>query len=394
MSYPVDHVNAFKEIFTVTEKSTGFLAGLTAGVKDLFNVKGYSTACGNPKWLETHHPATDHGSAVKLLLDNGAKLVGKTHTDELAYSLLGNNHHYGTPINSAAPDRLPGGSSSGSAAAVCAGLVDIGLGTDTGGSIRIPASFCGLFGLRTSHGKIPMDGVMPLAPSFDSAGWLTRDIDTLIKVAISANITAKEKFEFDSQLLIPEDLWQCADPTVATKLRQTVQAMETIWGSAETISLADGQLDKWRETFQICQGAEIWQCHKDWIKKYSPTFGPGVKERFNKASLIPEETWQKAMDFREDITATMSSKAQNAVLVIPSSPTIAPYKNDTQANLEYFRDRALNLLSPAGLAKCPQLSIPAGLIDGAPIGISLVGTRGSDLNLLNMTKEFIEKTNA
>jgi amidase len=160
----------------------GSLAGLSFGVKDIYHIAGHRTGFGNPTWLETHPPAEETACAVQKLLDAGAEMVGKTLTDEMAYSLTGENAHYGTPVNPAAPDRVPGGSSNGSASAVAGGLVDFALGTDCGGSVRLPASYCGIMGIRPSLGRIPMDGVVPFSASFDVIGWFARDADLLERV--------------------------------------------------------------------------------------------------------------------------------------------------------------------------------------------------------------------
>src|SRR5262245_40397488 len=155
--------------------TAGPLVGTTFVAKDLYDVRGYRTGAGNPDWERTHEPAARTAPAIERLLAAGATLVGKSCTDELAFSLDGINVHYGTPLNPRFPDRLPGGSSSGSASAVAAGLCDFALGSDTSGSIRVPASYCGVYGFRPSHGAVPIDGVVPLAPAFDTVGWLARD---------------------------------------------------------------------------------------------------------------------------------------------------------------------------------------------------------------------------
>ena len=138
---------------------TGPLEGLSFAVKDIYHIAGHRTGFGNPTWLNTHQPADRTASTVSRLLDAGADMVGKTLTDEMAYSLTGENAHYGTPVNPAAPDRVPGGSSNGSASAVAGGLVDFALGTDCGGSVRLPASYCGILGMRPSLGRVPVDGI-------------------------------------------------------------------------------------------------------------------------------------------------------------------------------------------------------------------------------------------
>src|SRR5215207_7948504 len=151
---------------------SGLLDGLSFAVKDLIDIGGYKTGCGNPSWGDTHPLASMNAVCVEQLLDAGARCVGKTVSDELAFSLLGENHFYGTPLNPKAPDRVPGGSSSGSASAVACGLLDFALGPDTGGSVRVPANNCGVWGMRPSHGFISVAGVNPLAPTFDTVGIL------------------------------------------------------------------------------------------------------------------------------------------------------------------------------------------------------------------------------
>ena len=189
--------------------SEGPLAGLTFAAKDVFDIAGSRTGFGNPAWLESHPPATSTAPAVQLLLDAGADMVGKTVTDEITYSLSGQNAHYGTPLNSAAPGRIPGGSSSGSASAVAGGLVDFALGTDCGGSVRLPASYCGILGIRPSHGRISLEGVAPFTWSFDVAGWFARDADVFAKVG---DVLLDEQFPaIPARLLYPQDAFGMVD---------------------------------------------------------------------------------------------------------------------------------------------------------------------------------------
>ena len=376
----IDNVNAFIDVFHFPAVHDGVLSGLTVGVKDLIDVQGKITGCGNPDWARTHPAAGRHADSVDTLLNNGACLLGKTHTDELAYSLLGINSHYGTPLNSAAPDRIPGGSSSGSAAAVAAELVDIGLGTDTGGSIRVPAAFCGLYGLRTTHGFISLRGVMPLAPSFDTIGWLTRNPDLLFKLL--------QAFEFPmvnadadtvTKLIIPEDLWEKADESIRNVLLPFIDAATALFGNCSYVSLASEGLGTWREVFQVCQAAEIWSCHGRWIEEQSPTFGPGVRERFIKASAITEKERDHAETTRKSIRERIFGLLRGGVILTPAVPsTPLPRRGVGGKELETFRDRALEMLCPAGLAGLPQLVFPARSLDGAPVGLSLIGMPGSE----------------
>jgi len=162
--------------------AAGPLSGLCFAMKDIYDVAGYPTGCGNPHALALSGIRPASAPVVDTLLAAGAAFVGKVVTDELAFSMNGKNAHFGAPRNGAAPDRIAGGSSSGSASAVSNGLCDFAIGSDTGGSVRAPASHCGLIGLRPTHGRIPLAGCMPLSPGFDTCGWFARDIATFGRV--------------------------------------------------------------------------------------------------------------------------------------------------------------------------------------------------------------------
>ncbi len=382
-----DAVNAFCSFTTLEPTQKGILSGLTCGVKDLYDFKGHVTGYGNPDWLKTHAPAQANAEVVDDLLGAGIQCVGKTHTDEIAYSLMGVNAHYGTPVNIKAPERVPGGSSSGSAAATAAGLVDVGLGSDTGGSVRLPASFCGLFGMRTTHGRISLKGACPLAPSFDTVGWFTRDLETFAKVseALGLNNAPKEITE----LLFPEDIWALADPAVAEALKPSLTQLEELYGPLKHISLTENGLGEWRQTFQTCQAHEIWECHGDWVSQNNPDFGPGIRERFDMASRISTETAQTAQNQRRLIREQMNVVlGQNKILVLPTSPSPAPLRDADAATLDDFRTRALNMLCVAGLCGLPQFNLPVADVDTAPIGLSLLGGQNMDETLLSVASKF------
>ena len=375
-----DTVNAFHSLFEVGGALTGPLVGMTFGSKDLFDVEGHVTGCGNPDWAASHPVATSHAPPVATLLNAGARLVGKTHTDELAYSLMGVNEHYGTPVNTAAPDRVPGGSSSGSVAATAAGLVDIGLGSDTGGSVRMPASFCGVWGIRTSHGRFSLDRTMALAPSYDALGWFTRDLDAMRKVAHAFGMEGGKPA---TRLLFPVDAWARASAATVSALGPALTLLQTRLGPLTPVLLAKNGLAEWREAFRLHQGHEIWQVHGDWISKTEPTFGGGVGDRFAMAKSITEDEFLWAKAERQKIADHLLALFGNeTVMVLPTSPGPAPMRDSNQMAQEDFRARALEMLCPAGHAGLPQLSIPAGTVDGGPVGLSLMGPRNSEEMLL------------
>jgi amidase len=384
---PNDALGAFCRHTHATAKGApgGPLAGLTFGAKDIYDIAGYRTGFGSPEWLETHAAATRTAPAVQAMLDAGADLVGKTQTDELTYSLNGENAHYGTPVNVNAPGRIPGGSSSGSAAAVAGGLVDFALGSDTGGSVRAPASFCGIYGMRPTHGRVSLEGACPLAASFDTCGWFARDAALLEKVGqilLGESATAAP-----GPLLLAEDAFDIAGSAVAAALRPAVERVQALHGKARPAKVAEEGLPQWFQAFRVLQGAEVWAQHGEWVKRVQPRLGPGVKERVEWTATIKAEEIEAAKRRREHIARRMDELlAGDAVLLLPTLPGIAPRLNTPPAELDDFRGFAMSLLCIAGLARLPQVSLPLGSVDGCPVGLSLVARRGGDTMLLALAK--------
>jgi len=365
----------------------GPLAGLTFAAKDLFDIAGFVTGAGNPDWLRTHKPATISAPAVQSVVDAGATLVGKTHMDEIAFSINGENAHYGTPVNPRAPARIPGGSSSGSASVVAGGVVDFALGSDTGGSVRIPASYCGIYGFRPTQGRILLTGVVPLAPSFDTVGWFADKADMLERVG-RVLLGGDSERSLPLRLLLADDAFTVADASVRSALQPTVDVVEGLVGKSVRVSLSGKGLEEWMLAFRVLQGREIWTSHGDWIRRVKPSFGPGVKERFEWVATIDADSIARAEKVRREVTARLDSfLKEGEALCMPTAPTIAPLKNTAPQELGSIRDRLMALTCIAGLACLPQVSIPAGAIDGCPVGLSLLAPRGKDLILLSLVRE-------
>jgi amidase len=362
--------------------SDGPLLGLSFAVKDVFDIAGYRTGNGNPVWLETHAPAGRTASSVERLLAAGARMIGKTHTDELAYSLNGENTHYGTPKNPGAPGRIPGGSSSGSAVAVAGGLVDFALGTDCGGSVRLPASYCGTYGLRTTHGLIATDGVVDLAASFDTIGWFARDPRTMRRVG-EVLLPAGGNF-FPKRLLVAEDAFAFAGPEVTLALAPPLAHLKAAFANHRGIRVYTDEPAAWSGIFRILQGDEIRRRHSAWIDAHNPSFSPDIAERFRWTRTITVADVERRRLQRDHVAQYMDKLlGDDAVLCLPSVPGIAPKLATPAAELEVFRARAFALLSIAGLARLPQLTLPLGTMEGYPVGLSLIAPRGQDRGLLN-----------
>jgi amidase len=365
--------------------SHGPLFGLTFAVKDIYDVAGHRTGFGSPDWLRTHGPAARTATVVQRLLDGGAHLVGKTHTEELTWSLTGENAHYGAPVNVNAPGRVTGGSSSGSAAAVAAGVVDFAIGSDTGGSVRLPASFCGVLGMRPTHGRIPLDGVCPLAPSFDTCGWFARDAGVFERVG-RALLSDDAPAPPPERLLIAQDALEVAGQAAADALRSALDKIAALVGMRQPVTVGDEALTRWMDYFRFLQGAEAWACHGEWITREKPALGPGVKERFAWAATVSPQDVTRASRRREEIDRRMADMlGERTVLALPSAPGIAVLRNSPPKVLDDLRSRALPILCIAGLARLPQVSLPLAQLEGCPLGLSLIAARGNDTLLLELT---------
>jgi amidase len=384
-----DELGAFCEATHVALKgaATGPLAGLDFGAKDVFDVAGHIAGCGNPDWLANHTPAETTAPALQCLLDAGADLAGKTHTDELTYSLMGENAHYGTPVNVNAPGRIPGGSSSGSAAAAAGSLVDFTIGTDCGGSVRLPASFCGLYGFRPSHGRITLAGCMPLASSFDTFGWFARTPTILARVG-EVLLEETPRAMRPTQLLMAEDALHAVGPEVAAALKDAMETVRACIGKEQSAVIAGDGLAACFDIFRTLQGAEIWTNHGDWIKRAQPNFGPGVRERFEWASTVSADDVTAAKRRREMFAERVHNLlSDGSVLCLPTAPGIAPKRGASGDELNDFRARAMELLCTAGLAGLPQITLPLASLENCPLGLSLVGRRGSDMELLTLAED-------
>eukprot|EP00898_Chlorokybus_atmophyticus_P009229 jgi/Chlat1/936/Chrsp108S01368 len=376
-------------------QSQGPLHGLTFAVKDIFDVSGFDTGFGHPTWQRTHARAHTTAPTVQALLDAGANLNGKTVMDELAFALTGQNLHYGTPLNPAAPDRIPGGSSSGSASVVAAGEVDFALGTDTAGSVRGPASFCGLMGFRPTHDRITLDGTRPLAPSFDTVGWFAKDpaiLQAVGNVLLGGDAFAQKPGKFFHRWLVAADAFEVADKSTSKAIYDALSAhfqelIELVGPPIDT-RVAPDSLAAWTADFRTLQLREVWLCHKDWITEHEPEFGPDVKERFEAASRVTAEAAKVAKQKRIEMTEHMASLLRNdAVLAIPTSPGPAPKLTASAEEMNDYRARQLQLTGIASLAGLPEVTLPIARVDGCPVGLSFIGPKGSDEELLSFAVE-------
>ncbi len=366
----------------------GPLAGLTLAVKDLFDVAGYPTSAGSPHHLALSGIKARTAPTVQRLLDAGARFVGKTITDELAFSMNGKNAHFGTPVNGAAPDRIPGGSSSGSAAAVSNGLCDFALGTDTGGSVRAPANHCGLFGIRPTHGRVSLAGAHDLAPSLDTCGYFTRDAETFARVGAVLLGEDASPWPERPRLLIATDTFALLAPEVREALAPAVRRIEAQLGSGAAAEAAPGGFEALYWAFRHLQGREAWTVDGAMIERFQPPLGPGVADRFAFSKAVTDAQVAEGQRVRNAVRQHLTGLlGRDGLLLLPTMPDVAPLLSESEEALNDYRNKALNLLSLSGLSGLPQVSIPLATRLGAPLGISLMGSAGSDLGLVRLAAQ-------
>ena len=361
--------------------AAGRLSGRSFAAKDVFDLAGHVTSYGHPDWAASHPAAVATAPVVTALLQAGAALAGKTKTQELAFGLTGENIWHGTPRNPAAPERFPGGSSCGSAAAVAGGVVDFALGTDTGGSVRIPASYCGIFGIRPSHGALSLAGVCALAPSLDTAGWFTRTASLL--AGVGEVLLPGGPGDLGGPLIRVEDAWVNAQPEVAEALRPALEKLEQLRGRAIGLRLVPEGIDSVFDHMRMVQAEEAWATLGSWVSAHQPKFGPGVGERFAAARAVDPSDAARGRAFRRAFQARVRPLlAGGAVLVYPTSPCTAPLLSATQPEQDLVRGATLGVTAIAGLCGLPEVTLPAARVRGAPVGLSLVAAAGRDRALL------------
>lgn len=369
------------------QKTRGPLLGCTLAVKDVFSVHGHSNSAGNPQWYETHPPALETAESVERLMQAGCTFQGFTVTDELAYSLEGNNIHYGVADNPTAPGYHCGGSSMGSVAAVAGHWADIGLGTDTGGSIRVPASYCGVYGMRPSHGAVSTQGVIGLAPSFDTVGWFCREPSLLKTVGDVLLPPATDKPAI-TELLVWRPLLKRVEAPLQAWLEAQLEHCAAFFDRVITLDteLDETLVNELADTFRVLQGRDIAREHAEWLTTVNPVMSESIRARFKMALALTETEEALARKKQQQWQAFLQRQLlPHQALFLPTTPSSAPKIGQDQSAL---RQRLLTLTSMAGLSGACQIHIPAGTVlenqqIKKPYGYSLMAAPHQDHSLLD-----------
>jgi aspartyl-tRNA(Asn)/glutamyl-tRNA(Gln) amidotransferase subunit A len=369
----------------------GELSGYSFVFKDLFDVAGYKTGAGNPTWLKTHDTAVNTSPVIQALLLYGAHCVGRVQTDELAYSLNGQNIHYGTPVNPVAPDCLPGGSSSGSAVAVANKAADFSIGTDTGGSVRVPASYCGLYGLRPTINLFDLKHCFQLSESFDTAGIFTRDILLMEKVFNA--LTKSEPNGFAAKILYLDNslLKYLSEPRLK-RLKACCKAAGINLIISDFLAENGLNLEVLSLLFRTIQGYEIIQEHSEWLAEHGHTLDPSIYLRVLWSREITSKQYHQAKQSQAHFHKQMCKrfKQQDGLWIVPTTPSGPPSLTLAGDELAQYRSDLMGLTSIAGLSGFPQLHLPMSGLDEGPCGISLLGLPESENDQFETAKHLIE----
>lgn len=400
-TYDFDSSNAFVERCEIAPYASGELSGLSFAVKDNIDLRDRLTSYGSKPWRDAHPPAACHALCVEQLLAAGAHCVGKTIADEFTYSLDGESYFYGTPVNPRAPDRIPGGSSSGSASAVACGLADFALGTDCGGSIRIPASLCGVFGMRPSLHRISEAGVLPFATSVSTVGVLAQELSVLRRAMRVLLRSQDDILPPLKNIYLLQEAFALADPAIHDALSASVAALRKLPDvSVTAVSLRevtglDVDLKACNEdALRVLQTAEIASSIGGWIRHYQPERGPNFAAGYRNVETFDRSTMGAALQ----LCATLSSRIAaftrpGDVFCYPTAPVLAPKKGTlTGSNLaavvDYY-DRTMAVTAFAGVARLPEVTLPLAQVDGIPVGLSLAAAHGQDEFLLDACRQLV-----
>ena len=364
-------------------QSHGFVA------KDLFSLQGHQGSFGHERWRSTHAPAVRTSSILTRMLEAGADLVGLTKLDQLAYSLIGNVGEGVQPRN-AFDDRLfCGGSSSGSAAAVAAGLAGIGLGTDTAGSIRVPAAACGLHSIRPSHGLIEPDGVIPLAESFDVVGifGLQASVITEAFKVLAAQVPVSCPL---AGVRFASDVFAEADTDTARVGKAVAEAAAANLGVPfEEVEFGAFTSADVGDLFARLQGREIWSNHGSWVEEHGSSLAEDVRMRLQRCERLSRDSESaKQHDRTERLSYAQSLRAAvepGTVVVLPVMLQHGPMRAWDGRQLAEFRSGCFRLAAPASLSGAPQAVFSARRHgDPRSVGVGLLTAPGGDLRLLEL----------
>lgn len=385
------------------------LTGLTFAISDVFDVEGSITGFGNLDWAKTHEPASQTSPVVSVLVEGGASCTGKTVVDDMAFGISGENKHYDTPTNPAAPARTPGGSSSGAAVAVAANLVDFSLGIDTVGGVRVPAAYCGVLGFRPSHGIVSQMGVLPVSASLDTVGWFAKDPTILRRVGhvlLQVPYTVQRS---PRSIVVADDCFNLLNSSADRVSQAVVKSVEKLFGrqvlrrenlgnylSSKVPGLKAFQNEKSNgevespvirllaNIMQALKRYEFKQYHDEWIKSVNPTLDPVISVQLQQDLDMAETEIENCHAVKNELRSALNLLLKDdGILVIPTTSEPPPKLGARETLSEDYQIRATMLTSLASMSGCCQVAVPLGFNEKCPVSISLIARHGGDRFLLD-----------
>lgn len=378
----------------ISGKSSGILSHYVFSAKDVFRIKGSTWGNGHPDWLRYSRPDEYTATGVQVLLDNGADLVGKTICDELCYSISGENWNYGSPLNPHDIRRYTGGSSSGTCASVAGGLVDFSIGSDCLGSVRVPASYNGLLGIRPTYNRIDTTGEAPYCESMDVLGFVAKESNIFQDVAKVLLREDNQTYQFQ-KIIIASDCFNVIDRDILAHLDDAIEYIKVNFNEIIQKDISPEGLDSWVDTFQIVQGYEVWESYGGFVNKYQPKLSPGPKQRLKKASQISRKEYDEALIEKKKIEEYVEKLvSDDTIIILPTASSIAPLKSTSQEEINHYRAQSSKLLSISPLSGTPQITIPLSKQEGVPLGISIIGPKGSDRAMVDLSTTLLNEWNS
>ncbi len=364
------------------------LAGMPICVKDIVDVAGMPTTAGAAEWVR--HPDAD-ATVVARLRAAGAVVVGKGNTNEFACGIDGRNPQKGDCRNPWDPERLSGGSSSGPATATMSGMAEAGVGSDTSGSIRVPAALTGAVGIRPTRGLVPTDGVVPLAWSLDAVGPLARDVGTaalLLDVLAGRPPAPAPRPEVGGlRLGLAGELLDLAEEPVAAAVEAAAAGLAA--RGAEIVDCPLPDLGRATAIHRIVQAVEVAAAHAPWFERQRDLYEPAVRARIEVGYRLGGEAYLRAQRHRRLFTrAFAGAMAGLDAVLAPASPVLAPRLEAGEVTIRggrrSVRTALLSCVAPLSQLDCPIVAVPAGLREGLPVGLQLIGRPGSEALLLRI----------
>jgi aspartyl-tRNA(Asn)/glutamyl-tRNA(Gln) amidotransferase subunit A len=364
------------------------LAGMPVCIKDIVDVAGMPTTAGGAEWVR--HP-TEDATVVERLRDAGAIVIGKGNTNEFAAGIEGRNPHKGDCHNPWDPSRMTGGSSSGPAAAVAAGMAEGSVGTDTSGSIRTPAALCGVVGIRPTRGTVPAEGVVPLAWSLDAVGPLANDVAStalMLDVMAGRPPSPAPLGEVDGMRLgLPTSMLALADKPVADAVEEAVEGLRAAGAEIVDCELPDPR--RAIEIHRIVQTTEAAAAHASWFQRQRLLYAPEVVIRIEPGYSITAEHYLRAQRHRRLYTERFAAAMAGIdALVMPTSAVLAPPLEAEEVTIRgrarRVRPALLDCVAPFSQLDCPIVSVPAGLRDGLPVGLQILARPRAEATALRV----------